>query len=57
MEDLDIVADFRTHNGATSTCYEALWDECNRSLNEDIGIAVDDRRHGQVTHLARAISI
>ena len=54
MEDLDIVAHLRTHNGA---CYEAFWDKCNRSLNEDIGIAVDDCRHGQVTHLARAISI
>ena len=57
LEDLDVIADLRAHNGATSTCFEAFWDECNHFLNEEIGVAVDDRRHGQVTHLARAISI
>ena len=25
--------------------------------NEDIGVAVDDRRHGIITHVARAISV
>ena len=57
MEDLDIIADLRVHNGTTSSHYDAFWDQCDRFLNEDIGVAVDDRRHGQVTHLARAISI
>uniref|UniRef100_A0A1X7U8A1 Uncharacterized protein n=1 Tax=Amphimedon queenslandica TaxID=400682 RepID=A0A1X7U8A1_AMPQE len=55
--DQNIVADLRTHDGAISTCYEAFWDKCNHFLNKDIGIAVDDSRHGQVTHLACAISI
>ena len=26
-------------------------------VNEDLGVAVDDRRHGEVTHLAKAISV
>ena len=56
MEDLDIISDLRVHNGTRSSCYDIFWDHCNQFLN-DVGIAVDDRRHGQVTHLARAISI
>ena len=52
MEDLDIIADL---HGTTSSHYDAFWDQCDRFLNEDNGVAVDDRRHGQVTHLARAI--
>ena len=31
--------------------------EAEKFINEDIGTAVDDRRHCQVTHLARAISV
>ena len=26
-------------------------------MNEDVGAAVDDRRHGEITHLARVISV
>ena len=26
-------------------------------INEEIGVAVDDRRHGEVTHMAKAISV
>lgn len=33
------------------------WDHCWRFLNEDIAVAVDDHCHGQITHLARAISL
>ena len=57
MEDLGIIPDLRVHNGTRSSCYDIFWDHCNQFLNEDVGIAVDDRHHGQVTHLARAISI
>lgn len=39
------------------TKYEILWAEAEKFIIEDIGIAVDDRRHCQVTHLARAISV
>ena len=34
-----------------------FWEECGKFLNEDVGVAVDDRRHGEITHLAKAISV
>lgn len=56
MEDPDIVIDLRElQNGPTSK-FDVFWEECARFLQEDIGLAVDDRRHSQVTHMARAIS-
>ena len=39
------------------TKYEGFWAEAEKFLNEDIGTAVDDRRHCQVTHLATAVSV
>lgn len=39
------------------TKYDVFWNEAEKFLNEDIGTAVDDRRHGQIAHLAKAISI
>lgn len=56
MEDSDIIFDLRAHNGRSgATQYDVFWDECQKFLNEEE--AVDDRRHGVITHLARAISI
>lgn len=58
MENLNVIVDLWAHNGANKcTKYDEFWNQCNRFLNEDMGVAVDDRRHGQITHLARAISI
>ena len=37
--------------------YEGFWAETENFLNEEIGTAVDDRRHCQVTHLAKAVSV
>ena len=39
------------------TKYEGFWAEAEKFINEVIGTAVDDRRHCQVTHLAKAVSI
>ena len=39
------------------TKHEGFWAEAEKFINEDIGTAVDDRRHCQVTHLAKAVSI
>lgn len=36
---------------------DRFWSECEAVLNEEVGVAVDDRRHTEVTHLATAISI
>ena len=51
MEDLDIIADLQVHNGTTSSHYDVFWDQCDRFLNENNGVAVDDRRHGQFKSL------
>lgn len=56
MEDPDIVVDLRYHNGRDKSKFDVFWQHCERFLNEDISVTVDDRRHGQITHLARAIS-
>ena len=55
MEDTDIVADLRSLNGKRRTQYDTFWYECQKFLNEDS--AVDDRRHGSIVHLSRAISV
>ena len=39
------------------TKYDVFWNNAEMFLSEDIGTAVDERRHSQVTHLAKAISI
>ena len=57
MEDADIITDLKAHNGSKRTQYDKFWDGAERFLNEDIATAVDDRRHGSITHLSRAISI
>lgn len=57
-EDPNTVIDLRSLNSSTGRAkYDVFWDCCSRVLNELIGMAVDDRRHGQVVHIAQAISI
>ena len=50
MEDPDIVVDLRYHNGRDKSEFDVFWQHCERFLNEDISVAVDDRHHGQITH-------
>jgi hypothetical protein len=57
MEDPNVLPDLRELNTGRSAKFNTFWEECAKFLNEDVGNAVDDRRHGQITHLARAISI
>ncbi len=57
MEDVSIVADLRSHNHGQTSKYDNFWAECDKFLSEDVGEAVDDRRHGSITHMARAISV
>ena len=40
-------------NKDSSTKFEVFWSEAQKYINEDLGVAVNDRRHGEVTHLAR----
>ena len=57
MEDADIVPDLRHLNSGKRSQYDVFWSECQKFLEEDIGSAVEYRKHGTVTHLARAISV
>ena len=55
MEDPHIVADLRSLNSSTERAkFDRFWDECQAVLNEEVGIAVYDRRHTKITHLATA---
>ena len=56
MEDPDVVLDVRASNTGHKSQYDVFWDECKTFLEEEVGTPVDDRRHDQVVHLARAIS-
>ena len=57
MEDADITADLRSLNGSKRSQYNTFWGECDKFLQEDITPITDDRRHGNICHLSRAISI
>ena len=55
-QDPSIVADLRHHNRGQPTKYKLFWEECKKYIEEEVETAVDDRRHGEHTHLAKAIS-
>ena len=56
-QDPSIVDDLRHHNRGHPTKYDKFWEECKRYIDEEVDTAVDDRRHGEQTHLAKAISV
>ena len=57
-EDPGTVVDLReVRSKESKTKFSVFWDEAKKFINEDLGVAVDDRRHGEVTHLAKAISV
>ena len=57
-EDSRTVVDLRdVKSQEKKTKYDVFWDEARKYINEEIGVAVDDRRHGEVTHMAKAISV
>ncbi len=53
-QDPSIVDDLCHHNQGHPTKYERFWEECKKYLEDET--AVDDRRHGEHTHLVKAIS-
>ena len=57
MEYPDIVMDLRSFNAGTKSKYDVFWEECHTFLQEEVGMAAEERRHSEVTHLARAISV
>lgn len=57
MEEPDIVTDLcELQKGKASKC-DKFWDECSKYLQEEVGLAVDERRHSEVTHIASALSV
>ena len=55
MEDPDIIVDLREVNSNGSDKYGVFWGQCESFLQDCT--AVHERRHGNATYLARAISV
>ena len=57
LDDPDIVLDLRKLNGKpNSTMFDEFWHELQLYMDE-VNLAVDERRHGDVLHMPLAISI
>ena len=57
LDDPEIILDLRRTNGKpNSTIFDEFWDELQSYLDEII-LAVDERRHGDVMHMPFAVSI
>ena len=52
----EALADLRQHNPGRPPKYDAFWEECRKYLEEKVETPVDERRHGEVVHLAKALS-
>ena len=57
VEDSDIVYDLREVQSGRKSKFDVLGDECQIFLQEDVELAVNERRHSQFTHILRAISV
>ena len=55
-QDPNLVDDLRHLNSGRPPKYDLFWDQCNKYLEEVVETPVDERRHGEVTHLAKALS-
>ena len=57
MEDIEAIVNLRHLNSGRKCNYEVFWQECSKVIQENIGLAVDDCRHQEVTIFATAISV
>ena len=57
LEEPDLVFDLRHLYCGRASKFDMFWAKAKEFLEEDVGTAVDDRRHSQVVHLAKAISV
>lgn len=55
MEDPDLIIDLRENNGRNTDTFKVFWECMERYLNETT--AVQERRHGNVAFMAKAISV
>ena len=57
LDDSNIMLDLRRFNGkVNSDKFDAFWNELQAYL-DDLGLAVDERRHSAVLHMPIAVSI
>ncbi|CAH1269408.1 Hypp4174 [Branchiostoma lanceolatum] len=57
VQDPDLVVDMRSMNEGHKEKYQHFWDEATKMIEEMQLATVDDRRHGQVCHMALAMSV
>ena len=57
LEDPDLMYDLQELYAGRHTKFDLFWAKAKEFLEEDIGTAVDDRRHSQIVHLAKAVSV
>ena len=57
LEEPDAIYDLHEVYAGRGSKFDVFWDKAKEFLEDDIGIAVDDRHHSDVVHLAKAISV
>ena len=57
LEEPSLVYDLRDHFSGRQSKFDTFWQKAKEYLEEDVGTAVDDRRHSTVLHVAKAISV
>ena len=57
LEDAEVVVDLRHHNKGQPSKYDQFWEACERYIESSVEVAVDDRRHDRIAHLALALSV
>lgn len=57
LEEPDLIYDLRETYAGKGSKFDVFWSKAKEFLEEDIGTAVADRRHSQVVHLAKAVSV
>ena len=57
LEEPELVFDLRNLYSGRASMFDMFWAKAKEFLEEDVGTAVDDQRHSEVVHLAKAISV
>ena len=57
LEEPSLVYDLCDHYGGQQLKFDTFWKNAKEYIEEDVGTAVDDRRHSTVTHVAITISV
>ena len=55
-EDANIIVDLRELNEGRQEKFSVFWSECKSYLENVTEVAVQERRHGEITYLASALS-